>query len=70
MRGQVFSFADSTVMLKSENDTVVYKLKEIKSIRYHGPVTKTNKIQRVRTHGKNDNSEADIDVKPIKIEHQ
>lgn len=65
MRGQIFSFADSTIRIKSENDTVVYTLKEIKSIRYHGP--ELRELKRVQGPGKNKNRNIRIEAKPIKM---
>ncbi|HEV8283589.1 MAG TPA: hypothetical protein VGQ09_04725 [Chitinophagaceae bacterium] len=65
LAGQIFSFADNNVKIKTGNDTFIYKLEEIKSLRYNGPAGKATDATPVYAEDKKRKKE--IASKPVKI---
>ena len=63
--GQIFSFENNIVRIKIGQDTSVYKLEEIKSLKYNGPSTKLN-MSPVPVKDKVRRKE--IEASPVKIE--
>lgn len=69
LTGQILSFADSIVTIKVKRDTLIYKLEEIKSLRYNGPAIKGNTATPVKnSKAGNDKKKDEIEVKPVKKE--
>lgn len=71
MTGQIVSFADSMVRIKTGSETFGYKLSEIESLRYNGPVTAEN----VQVPEKTETGNSDVKkrrkesgMNPVKIE--
>ncbi|HEX5154786.1 MAG TPA: hypothetical protein VFW07_25240 [Parafilimonas sp.] len=71
LEGHILSFANKNVSIKIGNETSVYKLDEIKYIRYNGPVEKSNEAAPaffpVKT-GDNKKQNEQAEARPIKIE--
>lgn len=68
LAGQILSFASNNVKIKTGNDTLIYKLEEIKSLRYNGPAEKTNIPVPVYIESKDDKkSKNDMTAKPVKF---
>jgi len=61
----LFSFAGDYVRIKSKNDILVYKLEEIKSVRYNGPETKKDMGGPVPTSSKDKNRKVGIEGKSV-----
>ena len=69
--GHISSFADNNVTIKVANETTVYKLDEIKSLRYNGPGTKMIAAEPVKVTNEvvvSKSRKKTIEAKPIKIE--
>lgn len=71
MAGEIISFADNTVRIRIKSDTLNYKLDEIKSLRYNGPVTAKNIQMPSQTETENRDRKKEIKgvgISPVKIE--
>ena len=68
--GRISSFADNTVKIKTANGEFVYKLDEIKSLKYNGPAKEMNQsLAKIVPDNKGNKSRKDeIEAKPVKTE--
>ena len=69
VEGQILSFTDNTVGIQVDKKTSVYKLAEVKSLRYNGPVERASTPVQIYIDAKGDkNRKTEMPAGPVKIE--
>lgn len=67
IEGNILSFANKKVSIRTGAETSVYKLDEIKSIQYNGPIEKSNEKTQASFPVKTDKKQKEeMDARPVK----